>query len=72
VISRSSNGTSARPVSIEISKPFVSYVVQEQMRTDDADVFAFLLAFEIEDTKRWAADYDVFALPSKLRQILSN
>jgi len=39
-------------VSIEISKPFVSYVVQEHMRTDDADVFAFLLAFEIEDTNK--------------------
>ena len=50
--SRSSNGTGARPVSIEISKPFVSYVVQEQMRTDDADVFVFLLPFEIEDTNK--------------------
>ena len=39
-----------RPVSIEISKPFMLYVVQEQMRTDDADVFVFLLPFEIEDT----------------------
>jgi hypothetical protein len=50
VTSRSPNGTGVRPVSIEISKPFMSYVVQEQMRTDDADVFVFLLPFEIEDT----------------------
>lgn len=50
--SRSSNGTGARPVSIEISKPFVSYVVQEQMRTDDADVFVFLLPFEVEDINK--------------------
>jgi hypothetical protein len=50
VTSRSPNGTGVRPVSIEISKPLMSYVVQEQMRTDDADVFVFLLRFEIEDT----------------------
>ena len=41
-------------MSIEISKPFVSYVVQEQIRTDDANVFVFLLPFEIEDTNKTA------------------
>ena len=50
--SRSSNLTGARPVSVEITKPFVSCVVQEQMRTDDTDVFVFLLPFEIEDTNK--------------------
>ena len=44
--SRSSNGTGASPVSVEISKPFVSEVVQKQMRTDDAGLFMFLLPFE--------------------------
>jgi hypothetical protein len=39
-------------VSIEICKPFVSYVVKEQMRTDDADVFVIPLPFEIEDTNK--------------------